>query len=1015
MDRILLGEVEDSLTRALSQRVDIIERYYRQNRRMAEALARDPVFFKFLRDGALGPSPVEGFTGYLAAAGPDRDFAFDAAAMTYRLPILNSNGVTEGMLVLRADPARWFDEIAGSGLQRGEEVVLVDAAGLVLNAPGGRHWPNGGMHGASGVRVKPYSSFSGHPVVGAWRWLPGLGIGVVLEREAALALQTIQRVRWLTALLLAPLFAVFIYFARTLRHRRQESARFAAINDASPLGILLLDARGNCQSVNAAYSRITQQSPAAAAGRGWKNAILADDRDEFDVRWNDALGVPGRFHAQMRLGRADGWTVISEINADRMKIDGKDYGFVVTFEDITRRQAQEAELHRQSERLRLALESAREGTWDWDIESGMVSCSEVLISLLGYEEDAINGPREIWMSHVHPGDQSKLRHSVAAHLDQSMETYECEYRIRNASGDWWWVLDRGRIVERNEEGQPVRMVGVIASIEERKQFEEALVQARERAESANRAKSEFLAMMSHEIRTPMNGVIGMTSLLLEENLTPEQREIAETVRVSGEALLTIINDILDFSKIEAGKMQLENIPFQPRALVEEVVDLMAERAGAKHLDIVALFDPRLPHVLSGDPGRLRQIILNLVSNAIKFTESGEVTVRLKIDGAASGGTTIRCEVADTGIGISEEAQARLFQSFSQVDSSTSRRYGGTGLGLAISRRLSELMNGEAGVISEPGCGSRFWFTAQLRNVEGEAPVEPVRIGRSVLVIDSSEPTRQQTGQQLERMGVRPVFAEALPQRWEFGTVDAVIVNYRIVDAAGWPAIARLRSLFPTAVIPVLYQAAAWQRQQTAEAARAGCQFFLHYPIRQAHLERALMQLLAIRADTALNLCNLHAATVGPVRSRRVLLAEDNVVNQKVALRILERLHAEVEVVRNGVEAVAATGRRPFDLILMDCQMPEMDGFQATAAIRAAEGPAKRTPIIALTANAMQGDRERCVDAGMDDYLPKPVRSDELGRMLEKWVKPQEYNGLSAGPSSFSDNAARDDPAALRAS
>ena len=994
----------------------------------------------------------------------DGELAFNVSTMTYASPLRDSAEVIQGVLLLRVDPARWFGELAADGPGQEEEILLVDEKGRLLNTPpaapdlralGQLALPRGGP--VPSVHIAPYPSYHGREVVGAWHWLPHAGIGVILERNASQALRARHSARWLLTLLLTPLLTALIYFATTARRAHREAARsaqslarFAAISDSSPLGILLLDTGGYCQYVNAAYTRITLQSPQLAAGNGWKSIILADDREEFTSRWYAAIEFQGRFHSQIRLGRADGWTVISEMNADRMKIDGKDHGFVVTIEDITSRHAQEAELYWQSDRIRLALESACEGTWDWDIETGIVCCSEALISMLGYEEEAINGAREIWLSYVHPDDLLKIQNALGAHFNQGLETYECEYRIRNASGDWRWVLDRGRIVEKNEDGQAVRMVGVIASIEERKQFEEALVQAMERAESANRAKSEFLAMMSHEIRTPMNGVIGMTSLLLEEGLTPEQRELAETVRVSGEALLTIINDILDFSKIEAGKMQLENIPFQPRALVEEVVDLMAERAGAKKLDLVALFDPRLPPLLSGDPGRLRQIILNLVSNAIKFTGTGEVTVQLKIDAANSHSTLLRCEVTDRGIGISKEAQERLFQPFSQVDSSTWRRYGGTGLGLAISRCLSELMNGEVGVTSEPGKGSCFWFTAQLQIVEAAPSVEPVCLGGSVLVIDSSARTRQQTGLQLEQMGIQPLYAEAMPEHWDFGAVDAVIVNYRIVDDAGWSAIGRLRALLPASSTPVLYQAAAWQRQHANDAIAAGCQSFLPRPIRQAHLERALTQLLAKRETITPNLSRLLVATLPSAAAhsanfqpRRVLLAEDNVVNQKVALRILQRLNAEVEVVKDGVEAVAAAGRSQFDLIFMDCQMPEMDGFQATAAIRAAEDPSKRTPIVALTANAMQGDRERCMEAGMDDYLTKPVRRDELGRMLEKWVKSEaqrpvaapnqppltlldtpphpspfcasssssEYDGSSGNPSPSTADAAHDPPAA----
>ena len=1134
LEQTLSADLEASLGRAVSMRVQTLERHYRNNRQLAETWARNPLFLRLLRPDAPPPDreqieplqrqmKLQGYVGYLVVApdgavrkasgndvpaggkltklddafpravsgvasfsspyrdssvslpDPDGELATGVPTMTYAVPIRPDGGPVAGVLLLRLDPARWFREVAELGIERDEELLIVDPAGRLLNRPrnsnelrahgwlnqtnrysligemrvaqpGSGPLPRGGpqpnwpltaaaasvIQQQDAVRLSPYLSYHGREVVGVWHWLPYLGIGMILERDALSALHSLQVIRWCLAALLGLIFLVAAGIANWASRSRQERARlaaslarFAAISDSSPLGILLLDSRGKCQYSNPTYLRITQQTVEAAAGDGWKSAILADDRDEFTAKWYEALSASVGFHSQFRLGRADGWTVIGEMHADRMKLDGKNYGFVVTLEDITRRHAQEAELHRQSERLRLALESAREGTWDWDLELGIINCSEVLISMLGYQEEDVNGPREKWMSYIHPDDRSRIQTSLAPHLQQDVELYECEYRIKNSSGDWWWVLDRGRVVERDEAGEPIRMVGVIASIEERKQFEEALVLAMGRAESANHAKSEFLAMMSHEIRTPMNGVIGMTSLLLEENLTPEQRELAETVRVSGEALLTIINDILDFSKIEAGKMQLETIAFQPRALVEEVVDLMGERAGAKRLDLVSLFDSRLPQMLSGDPGRLRQIILNLTSNAIKFTETGEVSIRLTVDTLTTRTTLIRCEVTDTGIGIPKEAQQRLFQSFSQVDSSTSRRFGGTGLGLAISRRLAELMNGEVGVTSEPGQGSCFWFTAQLQNVESAPlPASPF-IGRTALIVDPSKCTREQSQLLLAKLGFRVNVAGSVPELCQMPAPDVVLLNYRVIDLAGWSVVGHLRSQLNDPKLPILYQAAQWQRQQAADATAAGCQHFLPRPVRLSQLERALHEVLATREDPAKNLLLLSNATVAaalPARSLRVLLAEDNAVNQKVATRILERLGATVDVAKNGVEAVNAAARHRFDLILMDCQMPEMDGFQATGAIRASEAAAanggRRTPIIALTANAMQGDRERCVAAGMDDYLPKPVRSDELSLMLEKWVPraapPAAYDEKSdSHPNGAGDTVAG--PIALRAS
>ncbi len=998
----------------LAARVEWLEESCQQQRMMAERWAADPRITRVVERweaGEAGEIPKEvahelrdlGYEGSLVRVPPEAaaaGFQFRGKGILYSAVVRTVRGRAVGLLRLKAEHSR-----LGVDPRVPDSFSLVSGKGRALykTAP----WPA-----------------AGEPQVREWRWVPALGVGLLAERWEVTGLAVLWWARnALAALLILGAAAIWQLARRQqrageeVRRMTERLARFAAISESSPLGILLLDSEGKCEYANPAYRRITQQAPERALGEGWRDVILGEERESFQESWERAMEGTGRLQTQVRLERGDGWTVVGELRTEPMRTRSGWTGVIVTLEDVTRRQAQDAELRRQSERLRLALESAREGTWDWDLENGLMICSEVLISMLGHEEEAVNGPRELWLGFVHPDDLAKIQASLAPHMARDVEIYECEYRLRNSSGDWWWVLDRGRVVERDEQNRPLRMVGVITSIEERKQFEDALLQAMERAEAANKAKSDFLAMMSHEIRTPMNGVIGMNSLLLEENLTPEQRELAETVRVSGEALLAIINDILDFSKIEAGKMQLESISFQPRPLVEEVVDLMAERAGAKHLDLTVLCDPRLPQQLTGDPGRLRQILLNLVSNAIKFTEAGEVTIRVRVEMASARTTLIRCEVTDTGIGVPIEAQQRLFQSFSQVDSSTSRKYGGTGLGLVISRRLSELMNGEVGVQSEPGKGSTFWFSAQLQNVDTVVEPERPLAGRYVAVIDPSPRTREQCELQLQRLGARTDSYEGVPKRLE-DDVDAVVLGYRAVDAAGWRVVQSVRGLRKGGV-PVLYVAAAWQRQQAAAAATAGCQAFLSRPVKHAQLARALERTIAPPASGAAKLTVVTDAAGGPAGAlftRKVLLAEDNLVNQRVAVRILERLQAEVHVARNGREAVDAASQERFDLIFMDCQMPEMDGFQATQAIRLTEEVGARTPIIALTANAMHGDRERCEEAGMDDYLAKPVRSDELLRMLEKWTPYARgaggYDGKNARGKSPS--AAVGEPAVLRA-
>lgn len=883
-----------------------------------------------------------------------------------------------------------------------ETTLLLDSQGRILGESvlGSERLRTDFGHAVDGS--DSYIGPKGERLFSASEWSSVLGAYVVVEQTAGPVLGAIEAVRIIFRATIAALLAavgMVIWIGLSEKKKRVEVAhalsRATAICEASPVGMFVATANGEFIHANEAFSRVTGRGAREALGSGWLGSIAPEERDRVSAEWKDALNRGANFWAETSLERGDGWTVLCEIRAKRVDFAGYGSGYVGTIEDITGRRAQESELNRQRERLHLALESAREGTWDWDLESGMVVCSEVLISMFGAEEAQLNGPRERYMSHVHPEDVTRVEAALTPHLEGCVETFECEYRVRSEGGGWWWVLDRGRVVERGPDGRPWRMVGAVTSIEERKQFEEALVQAIQASELANKAKSDFLAMMSHEIRTPMNGVIGMTSLLLESDLTPEQREQAETVRISGEALLTIINDILDFSKIEAGKMELESIEFSPRQLIEEAVDLMAQRAGDKGLDLTAILDPKLPLLAKGDPGRLRQIVLNLVSNAIKFTETGDVTIRLFVESSSPRATVIRCEVRDTGIGIPKEAQDRLFQSFSQVDNSTARRYGGTGLGLAICRKLAEMMGGGVGLESRSGQGSTFWFSAELPVVAQPRTIPAVLAGKKILVVDPSPSTCEQAVSALGYLGAE-VYSVASPLATLPGGVvfDASLVNYRAVESRGWESLTPLRGF------PLVYAAAQWQRANVAQVkVDAKVDAVLARPIRIAHLERVFGQLFQL--DSSPGLDSLRRALTGAERLEaflgrraRVLLAEDNAVNQKVALRMLEKLGVETTLAKDGETAARAAMECSFDVILMDCQMPIMDGYQATEAIRKQEKLlGSHVPIIALTANAMQGDRENCVAAGMDDYLPKPVRASELEGMLEKWCRPGNIPGV----------------------
>ncbi|MGB2945183.1 MAG: PAS domain S-box protein [Nitrospira sp.] len=672
---------------------------------------------------------------------------------------------------------------------------------------------------------------------------------------------------------------------------RKSEGRTRLIIDTALSAVISMDEQGIIIGWNTQAEQIFGWTRQEAIGRLMAETIIPPGQREAHQRglrqfFKTGEGPILNKRIEITALRRDGTEFPIELAVTPLRLENA-YTFTAFVVDISERKQAEEALRTSEARLTMTVQGSHIGIWDWNLTTGVIYFSPQWKNQLGYDDITLPNNFDEWRTRIHPDDQPFVQETIQTCLDGQRSQFELEHRLRHRDGSYRWILSRGSLI-RDVYGVTARMVGIHIDTTDRKQAEQELRAAKEAAEAASKAKSEFLANMSHEIRTPMNGVLGTTELLLNSALTDKQRHLASTVHRSGRTLLAIINDILDFSKIEAGKLDLECVDFDLQPVLEESLELFGEAARRKQLRLSQHIDDAVPRYLKGDPVRFRQILMNLLSNAMKFTETGGVSLSAEYVEGTTTQALLRFAVTDTGIGIPPAAKSRIFDAFSQADGSTTRRYGGTGLGLSIAKQLVGLMGGTITVESTPGSGSTFAFTTRL-------DLQPLGSGLSTKL--------------------------APYMQW----AEPLVSSGQTSDTS------------------------------CPHASEAG------------------------------------AAAPSPKQSGRILLAEDSPVNREVAVGMLEQLGYEVEVAENGRQALAAAERDRFDIVLMDCQMPEMDGLTATGEIRRRETASgrRRLPIIALTAHAMQGDREQCLTAGMDDYLTKPFTQMELHGIVRKWLSHHE--------------------------
>ena len=785
-----------------------------------------------------------------------------------------------------------------------------------------------------------------------------------------------------------------------VRQKQQVQAaqrQLEAIFQSSLVGVMVLENR-IIKKLNRRMADILGYEPEDLLDKGPQQLHLSPENfEEFGREYYWRLAEKQFVQVEYPLRHRDGHTVWCQFNGKAIDPPDLSKGAVWVIDDISeRRRAQEA-LRESEERLRTILEAIQTGLVIVDAEShAIIDVNPAACIMIGAPRNRILG--HVCHQFICPAEVGKC---PVTDLGQTVEN--AERVLRRVDGTELPVL---KTVSRINIGGRDCVLDCFVDLAIQKQMEEELRIAKEEAEAAGRAKADFLANMSHEIRTPMNGVVGMTELLLGTTLTEEQREFATTIEKSAEALLTIINDILDFSKIDAGKLELETLEFDLRTTLEDANDLLALRAQDKGLEYACLIEPDLPVLLVGDPGRLRQVITNLAGNAVKFTQEGEIVLSVELLSETEGEVKVRFAVKDTGVGIPQDRLDILFEAFSQADTSISRQYGGTGLGLAISKSLAEMMGGEIGVESEEGKGSTFWFTAAFsKQAPDAASATPLadqidvslKDGR-ILLVDDNETNRLVVKRQLESWAIE--YAEADAGEAALAALRAALndgkpftialLDMQMPRMDGETLGRRIKEDKHLKDVALIMMTSVGRRGDAKRLKDVGFAAYLTKPVKQSQLLDCLATVAGAAGGATENkgsapIITRHTLAESKRRAIRILLAEDNPTNQAVAIGLLKRIGYQVDAVGNGKDAVKALETLPYDLVLMDVQMPTMDGFEATRLIRSGTVDLRNpnVPIIAMTAHAMRGDREKCLEAGMDDYVSKPIRPAEIAEAVER--------------------------------